>query len=158
MNITMVINTQKSYSKNSRSRPRRSRWTSARPGAPTRGEGKSWWSSGPERRRRYTRNITIELLLFNSCYHYLVIFISSILHYITCGYIIDSLISESDKGSHGGQKKSYIESNVTLQIFSTVDSTGKNIGARKWGPHNVTTIVRNGRFVRSDHRSAVTTR
>ena len=70
-----------------------------------------------------------------------------------------SLIADSsDKGSDSGQKNNNIESKVTLQILSTVDSTGKNIGARKWSPHNVTTIVRNGRFVRPDHRSAVTTR
>ena len=74
-------------------------------------------------------------------------------------HIYDSLIADSsDKGSHGGQKKNNIEWNVTLQILSTVDSTGKNIGARKWPAQNVTTIVRNGRFVRPDHRSAVTTR
>ena len=40
-----------------------------------------------------------------------------------------SLIADSsDRGSHGGQKKSNIESKVTLQILSPVDSTGKNIG------------------------------
>ena len=50
------------------------------------------------------------------------------------------------------------ESNVTLQILSTVDSTGKNKGARKYQCHNVTSIVRNGRFVRPDHRCAITTR
>ena len=73
-----------------------------------------------------------------------------------------SLIADSsDKGSHGGQKKSNIESNVTLQMLSAVDSIdskGKNVGARKWPRHNVTTIVQNGRFVRPDHRSVVTTR
>ena len=43
-----------------------------------------------------------------------------------------SLIADSsDKGSDRRQKKSNIESKVTLQILSTVDSTGKNIGARK---------------------------
>ena len=72
--------------------------------------------------------------------------------------IISLIADSSDKGSHGGQKKSNIESNVTLQILSAVDSKGKNIGVRKWPPHNVTTIVRNCRFVRPDHRSAVTTR
>ena len=72
-------------------------------------------------------------------------------------YIYSLIADSSDKGSHGGQKKS-IESNVTLQILSAVDSKGTNIGARKWPPHSVTTIVRNGRFVRPDHRSAVTTR
>ena len=66
----------------------------------------------------------------------------------------NSLMADSsDKGSHGGQKKSNIESKVTLQILSAVDSKGKNIGARKWPPQNVTTIVRNGRFVRPDHRT-----
>ena len=70
-----------------------------------------------------------------------------------------SLIADSsDKGSHGGQKKSNIESSVTLQILTAVDSTETNIGARKFQRHNVTTIIRNGRFVRPDHRSAVTTR
>ena len=70
-----------------------------------------------------------------------------------------SLIADSsDKGSDRGQQKNNIESKVTLQIFSTVDSTGKNIVARKCQRHNVTTIVRNGRFVRPDNRTAVTTR
>ena len=73
-------------------------------------------------------------------------------------YVYSLIADSSDKGSDGGQKKSNIESKVTLQILSTVDSKEKNIGARKWVRHNVTTIVRNGRFVRHDHRSAVTTR
>jgi len=73
--------------------------------------------------------------------------------------IVNSLIADSSEmGFHGRQKKSSIESDVTLQILSAVDSKGTNIGARKWVRHNVTTIVRNGRFVRPDHRSAVTTR
>ena len=71
----------------------------------------------------------------------------------------NSLIADSsDKGSHGGQKKNNIESKITFQILSAVDSKGENIGARKLRHHNVTTIVRNGRFVRPDHRTAVTTR
>ena len=74
-------------------------------------------------------------------------------------FVYHSLIADSsDKGSHGRQKKSNIESNVILQILSTVDSTGTNIGAWKYQRHNVPTIVRNGRFVRPDHRCAVTTR
>ena len=68
-------------------------------------------------------------------------------------YVYSLIADLSDKGSHGGQKKSNIESKVTLQILSTVDSTGKNIGARKYQRHNVPTIVRNGRFVRPDHRT-----
>ena len=70
-----------------------------------------------------------------------------------CILIADS----SDKGSDSGQKKSNIESKVTLQIRSKVDSKGKHIGARKLVHNTVTTIVRNGRFVRPDHRTAVTT-
>ena len=73
-------------------------------------------------------------------------------------YMYSLIADSSDKGSHGSQKKSNIESKVTLHILSTVDSKGKNIGARKLRHHNVTTIVRNGRFVRPDHRTAVTTR
>ena len=73
-------------------------------------------------------------------------------------YVYSLIADLSDKGSHGGQKKSNIESKVALQILSAVDSKGKNIGARKWPPHNVTTTFRNGRFVRPDHRSVVTTR
>ena len=68
------------------------------------------------------------------------------------------LISDSsDKGSDRRQKKSNIESKVTLHILSAVDSKGKNVGPRKLRHQNVPTIVRNGRFVRPDHRSAVTT-
>ena len=73
-------------------------------------------------------------------------------------YIYSLIADSSDKVSHGRQKKNNIESNVTLQILYAVDSKGKNVGARKWPRHNVTTIVRNGRFVRPDHRSSVTTR
>ena len=72
--------------------------------------------------------------------------------------IFPNSCDSSDKGSHGGQKKSNIESKVTLQILSTVDPTGTNIGAQKYQPNNVTSIVRTGRFVRPDHRTAVTTR
>ena len=68
------------------------------------------------------------------------------------------LADSSDKGSDRRQHKGNIESKVTLQIRSTVDSTGTNVGARKCQRHNITTIVRNGRFVRPDHRTAVTTR
>ena len=73
-------------------------------------------------------------------------------------YILyNSLIADSsDKGSDRRQKKSNLESKVTLQILSTVDSKGTNIGARKLVHHNVTNIVRNGRFVHPDHRTAVT--
>ena len=89
------------------------------------------------------------LLYTNNTNHYMYVCM------YVCIYIyIYSLVADSsDKGSHGHQKKSKIESNVTLQILSTVDSTGKNIGARKFQRHNVTTIVRNGRFVRPDHRT-----
>ena len=49
-----------------------------------------------------------------------------------------SLIADSsDRGSHGGRKKSDIESNVTLQILSAVDSIGTNIGARKCSHHDM---------------------
>ena len=68
------------------------------------------------------------------------------------------IADSSDKGSDSRQNKNNIESKVTLQILSAVDSKGKHIGARKLLHHNVTTIVRNGRFVRPDHRSAVRTR
>ena len=81
-----------------------------------------------------------------------------ILYTHTYTYYSLMIADSSDNGSHGGQKKSNKESKVILQILSTVDSTGKNIGARKLRHHNVTTIVRNGRFVRPDHRTAVTTR
>ena len=73
-------------------------------------------------------------------------------------YIYFLIADSSDKGFDGCQKKSNLESKVTLQILSTVDSKGTNMGARKLVHHNVTTIVRNGRFVRPDHRTALTTR
>ena len=41
------------------------------------------------------------------------------------------IADSSDKGSHSGQKKSNLESKVTLQILSTVESKGENIGAQK---------------------------
>ena len=70
--------------------------------------------------------------------------------------MINSLIADSsDKGSHGRQKKSNIESNVALQILSTVDSKGTNIGAQKLRTNNVSSIVRNDRFVCPDHRIRV---
>ena len=77
---------------------------------------------------------------------------------ITITITVSLIADSSDKSSHGRQNKSNIESKVTLQILSAVDSKGKNIGARKFQRHNVTTIVRNGRFVRPDHWTAVTTR
>ena len=63
-------------------------------------------------------------------------------------YIYSLIADSSDKGSDSGQKNSNIESTVTLQMLSTVDSKGTNIGARKMRHHNLPTIVRNGRFVR----------
>ena len=83
---------------------------------------------------------------------YMCIYIYIYTHIYTL-YIYSLIADSSDKGSHGGQKKSNIESKVTLQILSTVDSTGKITGAQKYQPHSVPTIVRNGRFVRSDHRT-----
>ena len=68
-------------------------------------------------------------------------------------YVYSLIADSSDKGSDSGQKKSNIESKATLQILSAVDSEGKNIGVRKLRHHNVPTIVRNGRFVRPDHRT-----
>ena len=41
---------------------------------------------------------------------------------------ISVIADSSDKDSDRRQKKSNIESKVTLQILSTVDSTGTNIG------------------------------
>ena len=85
---------------------------------------------------------------------YIYIYIYTYIHICIYSLIADS----SDKGSDRGQKKSNIESKVTLQILSTVESKGKDIGARKWNPHNVPRIVRNDRFVRPDHRSGRPTR
>ena len=94
------------------------------------------------------------MYIYICIYIYIHTYIHTYIHIYRYSLIADS----SDKDSHGGQKKSNIESKVALQILSAVDSKEKNIGARKWPRHNVTTIVRNGRFVRPDHRSAVTTR
>ena len=94
----------------------------------------------------------------NLSLYYICIYISLSLSIYIYIYVYSLIADSSDKGSHGGQKKSNIESNVTLQILSTVDSKGTNIGVRKWPRHNVPTIVRNGRFVRPDHRGAVTIR
>ena len=88
-------------------------------------------------------------------YVYVCVYIYIIYIYI---YTYSLIADWSHKGSDRGQNKSKIESTVTLQILSTVNSKGKYIGARKWPRHNVTTIVRNDRFVRPDHRTAVTTR
>ena len=76
--------------------------------------------------------------------------------YVHTYMCIYSLIADSsDKGSDRGQKKSNIESKVTLQILSTVESKGTNIGAQKLRQNNVSSIVRNDRFVSPDHRRRV---
>ena len=89
-------------------------------------------------------------------YIYIYIYICIYMH--ICIYIYSLIADSSDKGSDRRQKKNNIESKGTLQILSAADSKGENIGARKLRHHNVPTIVRNGRFARPDHRSAVTTR
>ena len=94
-----------------------------------------------------------------SCTGRIHIYIYICIYIYTYTHRYNSLIADlSDKGSHGGQKKSNVESNAILQILSAVDSKGKSIGARKCLCDNVPTIVRNGCFVRPDHRCAVTTR
>ena len=54
-------------------------------------------------------------------------------------YVYSLIADSSDKGSDSGQKKSNIESEVTLQILSTVDSTGTNISA-----HSLAVFSRHG--------------
>ena len=97
------------------------------------------------------------IYIYTHTYIYVYIYIYTHVHIVIYIYIyMHSLIADSsDKGSDRGQKKNNIESKVILQILSTVQSKGKNIGAQKLRTNNVTSIVRNGRFVRPDYRRRV---